>query len=118
MTIETRNGKSCRLDTHLTLEIRNGPGTVYPVSGHPSIRVTGVVRGRGASHPGISDGWRLGDWCPPLSDLPFSVALYLDGRFVRVDRVKEIDSCTEGNIVTGAHKRRGTGSPSIFPISR
>jgi hypothetical protein len=84
-----------------------------PVAGETSLHLTHIVQGH-ASLTGDVAGWRLADWCPALTNLPISAALYLDGRFVRLDRVHELDSCTERhNIAQGGPRRRGTGSPSM-----
>jgi hypothetical protein len=117
VAIHTRDGSSCRLDIHLSIQIRNRAGLAIPVSGDTSLHLTHIVHGH-ASLTGDVDTWRLADWCPALTNLPISAALSLDGRFVRVDRVRELDSCTERpNIALGGPRRRGTGSPSItrFP---
>jgi hypothetical protein len=109
--VDSRTGSPCKVDVHLSIEIRNAAGTAMTLSGAASAHFVGRVP-PGGRHTATA-WWRVGDWCPPRSNLPISVAVYLDDQFVRVDRVHVLDGCTEGNILSGAAKRRGTGSPSL-----
>jgi hypothetical protein len=113
VAIRTRDAQPCRLDAHIAIQLRNRDGETIPVAGDTSLHLSYVVQDHG-SLTGRVYGWRLADWCPALTNLPISAALYLDGRFVRVDRVPKLDSCTERpNIAQGGPRRRGTGSPSM-----
>jgi hypothetical protein len=76
--------------------------------------------------PGTKDlnaVWRLGDWCPPLGEGPYSVRLSVDGRILREERVHVLDTlCTESaaEVAGGGGSRPrppgGRGSPSLVPF--